>query len=76
MKVAIALALSCVIGLSACTTASPAAPGAATCACGKQASECGCEKCKGGSGAHCECGKEAAAHKGHAHGGGHSCGGH
>jgi hypothetical protein len=76
MKIAIALALSCVVGLSACSTAPSVAPEAASCACGKKATECACDACKGGTGSHCECGSGAAAHKGHAHGGGHSCGGH
>jgi hypothetical protein len=81
MKIVIALALSCMVGLTACSTSRSATPGDATprdasCACGKKAAECACDACKGNNAAHCECGKGAAAHKGHAHGGGHSCGSH
>jgi hypothetical protein len=76
MKSTLALALFCLVGVTACSPSSPASPGAGTCACGRKASECACETCKGGDAGHCTCGKDAGAHKGHSHGGGHSCGGH
>jgi hypothetical protein len=71
MKAITALALLCFVGVSACSTTGPSAPGAAaSCACGKKASDCGCEKCKGGDAAGCECGKKVTAHTGHSHTGG------
>lgn len=76
MKSTLALALFCLVGVSACSLSSPADSGASACGCGRRASECACETCKAGDTGHCECGKDAGAHKGHAHAGGHNCGSH
>ncbi len=66
MKATLTLALFCLVGLSACShNAAPAlegaAPEVAVCGCGKKASDCSCDKCKGKSAAKCECGKAKMA---------------
>jgi len=64
MKSTLAIALFCLVSVSACSLSSPSDSGAGTCACGRKASECACETCKGGDAGHCTCGKDGGSHKG------------
>jgi hypothetical protein len=70
MKATIALALFCLVGVSACSTTATSSPGTATCACGKKVADCACDSCKGGSGAGCDCAKGKVAKNSPAHTGG------
>lgn len=85
MKVTLAFALLCVVGVTACSTqhaespavADLAATAEASCGCGHKAQECGCAKCKATKGASCECSKGSCGHKAHVVAEkGHSCSGH
>jgi hypothetical protein len=76
MKATLALALFCLVGVSACSTQSSSTPEAAApaevvatevaaCGCGHKAAECGCAKCKATKGTSCECSNGACGHKGY-----------